>query len=39
MGKKKSKFGQGLGPTGYEKRDHIARFLNFHFKTLITWKV
>ena len=22
-----------------EKRDHIAHFLNFHFKTLITWKV
>jgi len=25
--------------TGYEKRDHIAHFLNFHFKTLITLKV
>jgi len=24
--------------TGCEKRDHIAQFLNFHFKTLITWK-
>jgi len=23
----------------YEKRDHIAHFQNFHFKTLITWKV
>jgi len=23
---------------GYEKRDHITHFLNFHLKTLTTWK-